>query len=154
MSVETHRKFDLADNQFRTAIRLFLSSGDNFSVTTLAGAADVIFCELVSRQGKENFTDYFTKESGEARKRAEVGREINDTLHINDLKHLDPGKDEYIALDAREAAIGAILKALANYNMLEGKDQKLINAFLAWVRVNLDPNVYNIYCDPNWKSTV
>ena len=80
-----------------------------------------------------------------------VGRSINDTLFINDLKHMDEGDDRYIDIDIEGCAIAAILKALANYVILAGRDKDFVQAFLAWVQQNLDPKVYNIYCDPNWK---
>jgi hypothetical protein len=57
MSIEEYKRFDLAANQLETAIMLFLTGGDKFSAITLAGAADVIFSELVNREEKDNFTD-------------------------------------------------------------------------------------------------
>ena len=83
--------------------------------------------------------------------RASHGRQINDTLFINDLKHMDDGEDGYIVMDVDECALGAILKALANYVMIAGREKDFVKAFLAWVLLNLDPTKYNIYCDPNWK---
>ncbi len=144
MTKETYKLFDLAANQLETAIMLFCSGDDKFSVITLAGAADVIFCQLVTRIGQDNFTKIISKEENDPRSIPEVGKDINDTLHINALKHLDPGEDEYVSLDADECALGAILKAIANYNMLEGKNENLINGFRAWAQINLDLKKYNI----------
>lgn len=144
MAKNTYKLFDLAANQLETAIMLFCSGGDRFSVITLAGAADVIFCQLVTRAGKDNFTKIISEKENDPRSIQEVGKDINDTLHINSLKHLDPGEDEYTTLDADECAFGAILKAIANYNMLEGKNENLINGFLAWAQINMDLKKYNI----------
>ena len=152
MTAELYKRFDLAANQLETAIMVFLTGGDKFSVITLAGAADVIFCQLVLRQGKENFTDFMLKETNDTRTRQEAGKEINDTLRINALKHFDKDDDEYVSIDVDECALGAILKAIANYNMLDGKNDKLIQAFLYWVKTNLDPKKYNVGCDPNWNK--
>lgn len=134
---KTYQRFQLAAKQLETAIMLFLTDQDRLSAITLAGAADVIFCELVNRDDKKNFTDILTHEEGGERKREDVGKEINDLLHINSLKHFDKGDCEYVNLDVNECAVGAILKALANYNMLDGKDDNLIIAFQYWVKMNL-----------------
>jgi hypothetical protein len=140
----TYQRFQLAGNQLETAIMLFLTNTDKLSAITLAGAADVILCELVNREGKKNFTDLlYEKENGE-RDREEIGREINNLLCINALKHFDKDDEEHIDLDVDECAVTAILKGLANYNMLDGKDDKLILAFRYWVQINLDPKKYNL----------
>ncbi|STX37484.1 hypothetical protein [Legionella feeleii] len=121
MSKKTYKRFNLAANQLETAIMLFITGGDRFSVITLAGAADVIFSEFVIRNGEENFTDSLIKKNNKHRTRQQIGREINDTLGINACKHLDAGEEEYVLLDIDESALGAILKAIVNYNKLNGK---------------------------------
>lgn len=151
MIIHTHKRIDLALNQFETAVALFLANRDLFSVITLAGAADVIFCQMISRSGRTNFTDMLVLEEGNSRSRAEVGREVNDLFHINDLKHLDPGEDGFIEINPRDCACGAILKASVNYQHIEGHNPQVIKDFLIWVQANLDPEKYNVYCDPNWK---
>lgn len=144
----TYQRFQLAANQLETAIMLFLTNADKLSAITLAGAADVIFCELVNRDGKKNFTDLLCEKEKEQRKRAEVGEEINNLLRINALKHFDKDDPEHVELDVDECSVASILKALANYNMLDGKNDKLIMAFRYWVKVNLDPKKYNLDSDP------
>jgi hypothetical protein len=155
MTIKTYKRMELAENQLKTAIGLFVSGGDKFSVITLAGAADVILSRLVMNAGLENFTDLiireFSNECLSDETRASHGRQINDLLCINDLKHMDEGKDGFIDMDADECALGAILKALPNYVRLAGREKDFIKAFLAWVKLNLDPKKYNIHCDPNWK---
>jgi hypothetical protein len=157
MTTKTYKRFDLAEKQLETAIALFVSGGDKFSVITLAGAADVILCCLILNSGQENFTDSLIREfSGDSpskETRATHGRDINDTLFINDLKHMDEGEDGCVTMDVDECAVGAILKALANYVAIAGRDKNFVKAFLAWVQLNLDPKKYNIYCDSNWKPS-
>lgn len=157
MTIKTYKRLSLAENQLETAIGLFISGGDKFSVITLAGAADVILCRLVLNSGQVNFTDIVILEHSDDCKshqtRAIHGRRINDTLCINDLKHMDADDDGFIVMDVEECALGAILKALANYVLVAGGDKDFVVAFLTWVKQNLDPKKYNINCDPNWKPT-
>jgi hypothetical protein len=157
MTIKTYKRIELAENQLKTAIGLFVSGADKFSVITLAGAADVILCQLVLNAGQENFTDLMTRQSfnetASDETRALHGREINDLLCINTLKHMDDGEDGFINMDVDECAVGAILKALANYVRIAGREKDFVKAFLAWVRLNLDPTKYNIHCDPNWKPS-
>lgn len=157
MTIKTYKRLSLAENQLEAAIGLFVSGGDKFSVITLAGAADVILCQLVLNSGQENFTDcmisHYSDDCLSNQTRAIHGRQINDTFFINDLKHMDDDEDGFIVMDVEECALGAILKAVANYVMIAGRDKDFIKAFLAWVRLNLDPKKYNINSDPNWKPT-
>lgn len=155
MTLQTYSRLELAENQLEAAIGLFVSGGDKYSVISLAGAADVILCRLVADSGKENFTEHSLQQ--EVERGAPVatitshGKDINDTLFINHLKHMDEGEDGYIEFDVEECALGAILKTLVNYVILAGREKDIVQAFLAWVRLNLDPKKYNIHCDPNWK---
>ena len=157
MTIKTYKRLKLAENQLETAIGLFVRGGDKFSAITLAGAADVILCQLVLNSGQENFTDCMIKEQRNDclsdQTRAIHGRKINDTLFINDLKHMDIDEGGVITLDVEECALCAILKAVANYVMIANRNKDFIKAFLAWVQLNLDPKKYNINCDPNWKPT-
>ena len=86
----------------------------------------------------------------EVRTRAEHGREINDVLFINDMKHMDKHEDGFVEFDPQKCAFGAIMKALVNYIAIVGKN-KLAKAFLWWIRENMDPKKYNVNCDPNWR---
>lgn len=60
-------------------------------------------------------------------------------------------KTDTLDINLDECALGAILKALANYVIISGREKDFVKAFLAWVQINLDPKKYNIYCDPDWK---
>lgn len=152
MGLENHKIIDLAEDQLRSSICLFFK-GDLVSSVTLAGAADVLLCRLVENQGEENFTAHVLKlESDPDKTISQMGREINDMFHINALKHLDSKEDSTVTMNLRDAAVGAILKALPNYNILRGKDADFIKSFLMWVRLNLDPNIYNVNCDPDFET--
>ena len=152
MGLKQHKIIDLAEDQLRSSIFLFFK-GDLVSSITLAGAADVLLCRLVENHGEENFTAHVLKSENDPDKTIpQMGREINDMFHINALKHLDSKDDNTVTMNLREAAVGAILKALPNYNILRGKNKDFIEAFLMWIRINLDPKVYNVNCDPDFKS--
>lgn len=151
MGVEKHKLIDLAENQLRSSIYLFFK-GDLVSSITLAGSADVLLCRIVEKHGEENFTAHVLKSENDPNKTIpQMGREINDMFHINALKHMDSKDDNTVTMNLREAAVGAILKALPNYNILRGKDADFIKSFLMWIKINLDPEVYNVNCDPNWQ---
>lgn len=152
MGLENHKIIDLAENQLKSSILLFFK-GDLISSITLAGAADVLLCRLVANQGEENFTAHVLKSENNPDKTiSQKGREINDMFHINALKHMDSEADKTVTMNLREAAIGAIIKTLPNYNMLRGKDKDFIKSFLMWIRINLDPKIYNVNCEPDFES--
>jgi hypothetical protein len=152
---KTYKILDLAENQLRTAIMLFLTGQDLVSAITLAGAADVLLCQLVKDQGKENFTDHILKHENNPEKTIqEIGKEVNDMFCINALKHMDSIDDNGVTMNLRENAVGAILKALPNYVELRSSDQDFVECFLFWIRTNLDPEKYNVNCDPNWTPKV
>jgi hypothetical protein len=142
--VSTHNKFDVAASQLESAIGLYVSNTDRLSAITLAGAADAILCQLVLDAGKENFTDYMarvaTEQTGVTPTRAETGKSINDQLMINALKHMDEGDAEYLDLDVDDCGLAAILKAVANWVHLKGRGAPVIEAFLLWVQLNIDPS--------------
>lgn len=155
MTIKTYNRLDLAKNQLEAAIGLFVSGGDRFSTISLAGAADVTLSRLLITRGIENFTEYplrLERERGsDPGSREEHGKEINDTLFINHLKHMDDGDDGFIEMDPDECALAAILKALANFISLSGKQHDFVQAFTAWIHLNLDPKKYDVYGDPDWK---
>jgi hypothetical protein len=73
-----------------------------------------------------------------------MGNKINDLLCINALKHFDKGDDEYVYVDLYKCALAAMLKAIANYKILEGKNDNLIQAFSYWVKMNVDLKKHNV----------
>ena len=74
-------------------------------------------------------------------------------LFINQLKHFDDDAQEVIELDIDECALAAILKALANYVHMPEYKRDLVLAFKVWVKQNLDPQSYNIDCNPTWSPS-
>ena len=157
MTAKTYTRLEIAADQLYAAVCLFITGRDRFSVITLAGAADVILSRLVLNTGQENFTDSIIQmqiEKGEPeRTRAEVGKAVNDMLLINEIKHFDPGEDGIVTVnDLDECAFAAVLKVMANYVTLAGRDEDWVIAFFLWVKENMDPNKYNVNCDPNWES--
>lgn len=154
MNARQYTRFELAHNQLEAAIALYVTNRDRLSAITLAGAADVLLSQLVLRAGRPNFTDRALEKDMEAGHsvvtREIFGKEVNDMLFINQLKHFDDDAQEVIELDVDECALAAILKALANYVDLPEHKRDLVLAFRLWVKQNLDPAKYNIDCDPNW----
>ena len=156
MSVKSYTRLELAENQLKTAIGLFIDGHDRFSVITLAGAAEVILSRLVMNSGQETFTESLMRETIEKSqqpvKLGEFGRGINDLLLINQLKHMDEDDSEFIDIDdLGECALAAIMKALANYHSIEDHKKEIVQAFRVWSRLNLDSKRYNIEGNPNWK---
>ncbi|WP_455926925.1 hypothetical protein [Pseudomonas capeferrum] len=156
MTSKKYFRVELASNQLKAAICLFIAGQDRFSVITLAGAADVILSRLVLNKGKENFTEVMLRQEANAESRTktceEFGLEVNNMLFINQLKHMDSGDDGYIELDPEECALAAILKALANYVTLAGQQEDFVKGFFFWMKLNLDPKKYNVDRDPNWVT--
>ncbi|WP_321927588.1 hypothetical protein [Paraburkholderia guartelaensis] len=155
MTTREYTRLQLAERQLEAAIGLFMVGRDRFSVITLAGAADVILSQLALDKDKSNFTDALIEEAirnGAAeRTRAEHGRDINDVLFINDMKHMDKDEDGFVEMDPEECAFGAIMKAMVNYIAIVGREHRTVAAFLFWVGKNMDPKKYNLSGDPNWK---
>ena len=149
MTSRAYTRFELAENQLTSAIGLFVSGRDRFSVITLAGAADVLLSRLVMNQGKENFTEQQarsdTEQGGRPVRVAAKGKAINDLLFINQLKHMDDGDDGFIELDPEECVLGAVVKALVNHVILAGDQRDIILAFKARARQNLDQARYNAH---------
>jgi hypothetical protein len=155
MAVQSYQRLDLAANQLETAIGLFISGGDKFSVITLAGAADGIFSQLVINKGKENFIEFsLKKDNDKTLTRGDLGKQVNDILFINELKHMDEDDDGYVVMDVDQCAVSAMLKAMANFVILRGHDVDFVKAFMAWIKLNLDPKIYNVDCDPDWKPSI
>jgi hypothetical protein len=71
--------------------------------------------------------------------RGEYGKEINDVLRINAVKHMDKNDDDYVEMDLDECALATISKAVTNYIDLAGREASFIKAFLYWMKLNVDP---------------
>lgn len=130
------KKLALAQRQLETAITLFVSRRDRISAITLAGAADGVLHGLVLKAGKQPFADYALAVGeamiGQTPSKAKYAKHINDTLNINDLKHMDEGDANDVTIDVDISALGAILKAVANHHILVPDDPDFIKAMLQW----------------------
>jgi hypothetical protein len=154
MVAQIYQRIDLTVNQLETAIGLFVSGHDRFSVITLAGAADGILSQLVNNKGEETFTEILVKEDDDqTMTRGKMGNHVNNLLLINSIKHMDKGEDGYVVMDIEQCALATILKAMANFMTLRGNEVDFVKAFLTWVKLNLDPKIYNVDCDPNWTPS-
>jgi hypothetical protein len=84
MSEEKYHKRQIATDQLKTAIWLFLHGRDSASVITLAGAASAILHQLVPNEGKTPFIDFARNVhhafGGHMVPRAKYQQHINDTL--------------------------------------------------------------------------
>ena len=142
MTEITTNKLALAQQQLETAIGLFVGRRDRISAITLAGAADGILHGLVLKEGKQPFSDYAlgVREAlaKETPAKAKYAKHINDTLNINNLKHMDEGDGTELALDPDMSALGAILKAIANHNILVPEHPEFIKAMLQWTWMFFD----------------
>jgi hypothetical protein len=124
MNLETFDKRQVATRQLETAIELFESGGDRFSVITLAGAAAEIFDTFIKRKeqtpGFESFIDGVVKLSpmltGEPMTRADAYRIAN--YARNGLKHADRNGPT-VTLDVEEEAIDMIKRAISGFWQLE-----------------------------------
>jgi hypothetical protein len=154
MTSKVYSRFEIAVTQLEAAIGLYVSNRDKFSVITLAGAANTIFCGLLIKSGKETFTDSLFKERSEKSEGQlspeEFGSSINNLLGINHLKHLDPDQPDSFEMEPNESALATLLMALTNYVSIPEHDQKLFHIFKVWAQINLDKTKYNVNLDPNW----
>jgi hypothetical protein len=137
-----HSKLSIAEKQLESAVALLVSGGDKFSAITLSGAADTIISQLLIAKGEESFVDSLRKRKGIEKSLGEYGREINNILGINDLKHMDKDCSRYIHLDLETCALGAVSKAIASYIRLNGRSKDFIKAFTCWVQTNVDTTKY------------
>jgi hypothetical protein len=153
MSTRTYQRLDLAARQLETAIGLFIGGHDRFSVITLAAAADGILSQLANNKGEKTFIEILAGETDDAKtaSRSGMGTHVNQLLCVNALKHMDEGDDGYVVLDLFNCALGTILVAVADFVTLRGRGEGFVEAFLLWVRQNLDSKIYNVDCDPDWK---
>jgi hypothetical protein len=141
MAEHKYQKSQIATEQLKTAILLFLNGGDPSSVITLAAAASTILERLLRNKSKTSpFIDFarniFSASGFATPARSKYARYINDALGINDHKHMSPDSPDTLELDLEKSAEDAIIKAIADYVPLYGQDHDFIKAFLQWAWVN------------------
>jgi hypothetical protein len=152
VTARSYQRIDLAVNQLETAVQLFICGHDRFSVITLAGAAHAVLSQLVKNSGGKSFVEVLVEEAGDEKlSPSKMGTHVNNVLFINALKHMDKGDDGSVVMDVEECALASILIAIANFVTLRGRGTDFVEAFFAWVKLNLDPAIYNIDCAPDWK---
>jgi hypothetical protein len=142
MPEQKFHKGQIATEQLRTAIFLFLTGRDPSSVITLAGAASAILEQLARNAGQTPFID-FARNIATARgiptpARAKYRRYVNDRLGINDHKHMSSESPESLEIDLQKSAEDAIGKAIADYVPVYGREHDFIQAYLQWAWVNRD----------------
>jgi hypothetical protein len=142
MAKATYHRLDIATRQLETAVVLFLSDGDRYSVITLAGAASGILDQLVLNQGKEPFLDFArqvrTAQSGVTPARGKYNKHIKDHMGIDAMKHHGPNDPPEIELDVEAAAERAVTRAIADYIELKGQEDVFVKRFLQWTWVTKD----------------
>ena len=66
---------------------------------------------------------------------------------------MDDDDAGYVVMDIDQCALAAILKAIANFVRLRGRNVYFVQAFMACVKLSLDPKIYNVDCHPDWKPS-
>jgi hypothetical protein len=135
-------RLDVAARQLDTAVWMFLSGKDRFSVITLAGAASGILTQLVLNAGKQPFADYgrlvVNEQLGHLPKRKSYIRHVNVLLGVDALKHHAPNDAPTIELDEDGAAEKALIRAIIDYIALRGQSDPFVRFFLNYLWVKLD----------------
>ena len=137
---------DIALEQLKQAIRMFLAK-QYVGAITLAGAADNILISLLETNGGKCFSKIIKEKNNDESTAGEIRKKINNMFGINAVKHMDSLEDRYIKFDLKENSWGAILKTLPNYKLLDKdlyNNSVEVRAFLRWMKNNLDPKIYHI----------
>jgi len=142
MPKQTFLRLDLARQQIKTAVTLFLGK-DYLSAITLAGAASGILTQLVLNAGKEPFVDYSRTFQSSRYGQATPGREnynrfINDKFGVYVLRHHAANDPDTIELNVGFQAEHALSRAVVDYVELRGQDEVFVQMFLKWLWVNRD----------------
>jgi hypothetical protein len=116
MPAQRYDKFVVAAIQLMTAVDLYESDGDRFSVITLAGAADAILMQLALRRRGISVADVicqeWTRQGKQTPSRSRVTSIVNNALGINAIKHMDSQEDDHVTMDAEISARFALLNRL------------------------------------------
>jgi hypothetical protein len=144
--VKIYEKRDLAKDQLRSAIWLFLNRIDFASAITLAGAAGNIFHALVEQHGKQPFLEYARllcdKLIGHVPSKNKYLKHFGDLTGINPLKHMSLKCHDTIKIDLEKSAEVAIAKAVLDFIKLYGDEEtrknEAVNTFRQWLWVTHD----------------
>ena len=143
---KTYKKSELAIDQLRTAIWLFLNRIDFASAITLAGAAGNILHVLVEQQGKEPTLEHTRllcdKLIGYVPKKNKYIKHFGDFTGINSLKHMSMKCPDTIEMDLEKCAKIAITRPVLDFIKLygdaEARKNEAVNAFMQWLWVTHD----------------
>lgn len=143
---QTFEKSELAKEQLRTSIWLFLNQIDFVSAITLAGAAGNIFHALVEQQNKQPTLEYgrllCSKLIGYVPRRSKYLKNFGDLTGINCLKHMSEKCPDTIEIDLEKCAETAITRASLDFIKLYGdtgaRNNPAVNSFMQWLWVVRD----------------
>lgn len=121
MNERTYESACIALEQLESALRLYSEEKAYFAAITLAGAAEEILGKLAKHQGKENSIESLKKAAcmihehlyGEKLEPSVIANRAN--YARNKLKHVNPGVEPIVTLDAEEEAKDMINRAIDNY---------------------------------------
>ena len=128
MNIQKYAKEEIALNQIETALTLFFTQGDLFSVVTLAGAAEEILGELLQDQrGNPGLYGLFSpileilrpSSRKESKKERSLGHET----------------EVYVHMDLYQEALFLLGRAIEDYEALSGKRSVQMLRFDEEVRV-------------------
>ena len=115
----------VALEQLESALKLYSEGTAYFSVITLAGAAEEIIGKRAKANGHENSQDRLKRAGAEIQRRM-FGKEAPEKKFAdranyarNKLKHLNPGVEPHVTLDAEEEARDMLTRAIDNYWLVE-----------------------------------
>lgn len=121
MSVRSFSRRCVALDQLEVALKLWEEGDQDFSVITLAGAAEEILGKCLTAEGKANeiddskasFARMYEQLYGEKPGPKDLIKRANSAR--NALKHYDLGSSPIISMDAHEEARDMLNRAIDNY---------------------------------------
>lgn len=138
----TYSKSDIAREQLKTAIWLFLNRVDFASAITLAGAAGNILHRLIEIQKKQPVLEYArllcSQLIGIVPKRTKYLKHFGDMTGINRLKHMSLSCPDIIEIDLEKSAEITITRAVLDFMKLYGNTDPAVRAFMNWLWVTHD----------------
>lgn len=139
---KAYSKSDVAKEQLRTAIWLFLNRIDFSSAITLAGASGNILHKLVEGNRKQPVLEFTRllcdKLIGSVPARTKYLKHFGDMTGINSLKHMSLDSPDTIEIDLEKSAEIAITRSVLDFMKLYGDTDPVVRAFMNWLWVNRD----------------
>lgn len=121
MSERTYDSECIALEHLEEALRMYLDEKSYFAAITLAGAAEETLGKLAKHQGKENSIESLKRAAcqiherlfGETIEPAAIADRAN--YARNRLKHVNPGVEPLVTINAEEEARDMLNRAIDNY---------------------------------------